>query len=68
MTRLTLDDKIAFTRREAAEVSGYSGDIIAAAVLSGDLRESRPEVNGRRLSKGVILRADLEAWLRGEPA
>lgn len=65
MTRLTLDDKLAFSRREAAEVSGYGLDTIAAAVLSGDLIESRPEVNGRKLSKGVILRSDLEAWLRG---
>lgn len=68
MTRLTIDDKISFTRYEAAEATGLTYDTISAAVRSGDLREIKPEVNGRRLRNGVILRADLEAWLRGEAA
>lgn len=68
MSRAALDDKLAFTRREAAEVTGYSVDIIQAAILSGELREVRPQVNGRRVSKGVILKVDLEAWLQAGAA
>lgn len=66
MTRLSLDDQVSFTRAQAAAVTGLTYDTISAAIRSGDLREIKPEVNGRRLRNGVILRADLEAWLRGE--
>lgn len=59
-----VDQQMAFTRKEAAEVTGYSWDVISAAVRSGDLRETYPEVNGKRLQRGVILREDLHAWLK----
>lgn len=59
------DAKVSYTRREAAQAAGVSYDTIAAACRSGDLREVKPEINGRRIRNGVILRDDLEAWLRG---
>lgn len=59
------DAKVSYTRKEAAEAAGVSYDTIAAACRSGDLREVKPEVNGRRIRNGVIMRDDLEAWLRG---
>lgn len=62
---VTQDAKVAYTRREAAEAAGVSYDTLSAAVRSGDLRETKPEINGRRIRNGVILRDDLEAWLRG---
>lgn len=63
MTALT---QLAYNRRQAAEASGFSKDVIDAAVRSGDLRETFPEVNGTRLKRGVILRHHLEQWLEGE--
>lgn len=56
-------EQIAYTRRQAAEQSGYSQKIIDAAVRAGDLVETYPEINGRRLKRGRILHADLQRWL-----
>lgn len=56
-------DQLAFTRQQAAEATGYSKDVIDAAVRSGDLRETFPSVNGRTLKRGRILRDDLSRWL-----
>ncbi|MQB00530.1 MAG: hypothetical protein GEU78_09605 [Actinobacteria bacterium] len=63
---MTALDQLAYNRRQAADASGFSKDIIDAAVRSGDLRETFPEVNGKRLKRGVILREHLEEWLTGE--
>jgi hypothetical protein len=59
-----LDEQISFTRRQAAAATGISYDDISAAVRSGDLREIHPEINGRKRQRGVILREDLESWLK----
>lgn len=64
MPKLSLDERLSFTRAEAAEATGLTYDVISAAVRSGDLVEVKPEVNGRRLRNGIIRREDLEAWLR----
>lgn len=60
-------DQLAYSRAEAARVSGYSQDSINKAVLSGELRERHPVINGRPLKRGVILRSDLQRWLEGNP-
>lgn len=65
MPRLTVDEQFSFSRAQAAEASGYPKETIDAAVRSGDLRETFPEINGRRIRRGVIMRDDLLAWLRG---
>lgn len=57
-------DQVAYTRVQAAEKCGYSRDVIDAAVRAGDLREVKPEINGRRLKRGRILHEDLVAWMR----
>lgn len=62
MTELA-PDKLAYNSRQAAEASGYSWDVIRAAISAGDLRETFPVVNGTRLKRGVIRREDLQAWL-----
>jgi len=59
-----VDEQISYTRRQAAEVTGYSYDLICAAIRSGDLREVRPEVNGRRVRDGRIMRDELIRWLK----
>jgi hypothetical protein len=60
-------DQLAYSRQEAARVSGYSQDTINKAVLAGELRERHPVINGRPMARGVILRADLQRWLEGNP-
>ncbi len=55
-------DKLAYTRREAAEALGYEITTINRAVRAGDLRETYPRVNGEPLKKGVILADELRRW------
>ncbi len=65
MATSTTTFKMAYTRAEAADAIGLSIDVINRAVRSGDLREDRPVIEGRTLSKGVILAAELERWITG---
>lgn len=58
-----IDQQISYTRRQAAEKAGYSQRIIDDAVRAGDLPETFPQVNGKRLKRGRILHRDLERWL-----
>lgn len=41
--------KLAYTRTEAAEATGLSPDTIDDAIRAGDLRATRPVINGRRI-------------------
>ncbi len=59
--------KLAYSRSEAAEATGYSEATIKRAIMAGDLRESHPQVGGHPSAKGVILSAELERWLEGMP-
>lgn len=59
-------DQLAYTTEQAAQASGHSVETIRAAIRSGDLRARKPVINGRELKRKHILRADLEAWLRGD--
>lgn len=58
--------KLAYSRAEAAEATGYSEVTIKRAIASGDLRESHPMVNGRPSTKGVIAHDELARWIGGE--
>lgn len=60
-----MTDPIAYTPKTAAEASGYSEDIIKRAIRSGDLKATRPTINGREVAKDSISRAELERWLTG---
>jgi len=53
----------AFSVETAALASGVSEDIIRRAIRAGDLQISNPKVNGKPITKNLIPRADLEAWI-----
>ena len=55
-------ERIAYTTREAAEVSGLCPDTIYRAIKRGKLRASK------HLRHKRILRSELERYLLGEPA
>jgi hypothetical protein len=55
--------KLAYSRSEAADASGYSEATIKRAIMAGDLREVHPMVGDKPTSKGVITRVELERWL-----
>ena len=54
---------VSYNYAEAAAASGYSIDIIRRAVRAGDLATVAPKVNGKPLSRPVILAAELARWL-----
>lgn len=47
----------------ASVATGASIDTIRRAVNAGDLEVHYPTVNGRAISKPLILTADLHAWV-----
>lgn len=55
-------DKVAYTVAEAAEATGVSEATIARAVRAGDIRATRPRVDGKPVAKYLIARAELERW------
>lgn len=55
--------QIAYSRRQAAETTGLSVDVIDRAIKAGDLRAVRPTVDGRKLATVLILHTELERWL-----
>lgn len=55
---------ISYNYQQAANATGYSEDIIRRAVRRGDLVMRYPKVDGRHLSKGVIPRDELVAWVQ----
>ena len=55
-------DKVAYSRREAAEALGYEVTMINRACAAGDLRETHPRINGKPAKKGVILADELRRW------
>ena len=63
---------ISYTIQTAAEATGLSVDAIRRAVNSGDLAATRPTITkdgqARKISRDVIMRADLERWLTGRAA
>lgn len=52
---------VSYTVQGAAEASGLSADVIRRAVKSGDLVAHYPT------SRPVILRDELEAWIKASP-
>ncbi|WP_062077768.1 hypothetical protein [Demequina globuliformis] len=56
---------ISYTPKTAAEATGYSEDTIKRAIRSGDLKTTRPRIEGREVAKDSIDPADLKAWLAG---
>lgn len=56
-------NKIAYTKRQAADACGLSIDTITRAINSGDLETITPAIDGRELSKVLILASELERWL-----
>lgn len=53
----------AFSYETAALATGYSQDVIRRAVRAGDIAVSRPKVDGKAVSKPVIPRDELAAWI-----
>lgn len=53
----------AYSYETASIVTGVSQDILRRAVRAGDIAVSRPEVDGRPISKPLIPRAELHAWI-----
>jgi excisionase family DNA binding protein len=56
-----LEERIAFSVKEAAEKTGYSREAVQRAILDGKLVAVRPGGRGDYR----ILREDLLDWLRG---
>lgn len=54
---------LAYDRRGAAEAAGLAFEDLLRAVHSDALTEHRPRIDGHRIGKTVILRAELERWL-----
>ena len=59
----TIAQRIAHNRRQAAEVSGLSVDVIDKAIKAGNLRAVRPKVGDRKLATILIMHTELERWL-----
>lgn len=57
-------DKLAYSREEAAVACGVSLDTVKRAITAGDLATVSPLVGGRRISRILVLREELERWLR----
>lgn len=60
-----MTEPIAYTPKTAAEATGYSEDVIKRAIRSGDLKATRPTINGREVAKDSISAAELTRWLAG---
>ena len=60
---MTATTRIAHNRRQAAEATGVSLDVIDKAIKAGNLRAVRPKVGDRKLSTVLILHTELERWL-----
>lgn len=56
------DESLAYTVEKAAEIAGVSAMTIRRAYASGALEVRYPT------TRPVIMRADLEAWLRRSPS
>jgi hypothetical protein len=56
---------LAYTVKTAAEATGYSIDVLKRAIRSGDLKATRPKIDGREVARDSIAAADLEVWLTG---
>lgn len=54
---------VAYNVKDAAEATGLSVDVIKRAIKSGDLRATRPTVDGRQITKDVIPAAELARWV-----
>ncbi|MBM9432371.1 hypothetical protein [Flaviflexus equikiangi] len=59
--------RIAFSRKEAAEAVGLSGDTLRRAIEAGDLHTYRPHIGGREINKELILATELERWVTNSP-
>jgi excisionase family DNA binding protein len=55
--------QIAYTRKQAAEQVGVSVDVIDRAIRSGDVRATRPMVDGRRISTVLVTHEELLRWV-----
>lgn len=55
---------ITVNARTAAEMTGLSVDVIKRAIRHGDLRASRPRINGRHVERDVIAVEDLTRWAK----
>ena len=58
---------LTYTWATASTATGLSVDTIRSAVRAGDLAVHYPLVNGRPISRPVILASDLHTWLAGAP-
>lgn len=56
---------LAYTPKTAAEATGLSIDVIKRAIRSGDLKATRPRIDGREVAKDSIAPVALERWLTG---
>ena len=54
---------VSYSFAGAAAATGYSSDLIRRAVSAGDLVAHYPDVDGRQITKPVILADDLRAWV-----
>lgn len=59
---------LTYTTQTAAEATGLSVRTIERAIKAGDLRATRPKVEGREITKDVILATELERWVKGAAA
>lgn len=56
---------VAYTVKTAAEATGLSERTIDRAIKSGDLKATRPKVDGRSIAKDVISASELARWIEG---
>lgn len=63
MARATETVPVSLSFDDAARDTGLSVDLIRRAVRSGDLSARYVEIDGRQITKPVILRDDLHAWI-----
>lgn len=58
--------RISYTRKQAAEATGLSTDVIDRAIREGNLATVRPAVGDRKIATILITHDDLARWIGGK--
>jgi excisionase family DNA binding protein len=56
-------ERISYTRKQAAEATGLSTDVIDRAIREGNLPTVRPAVGDRKITTVLITHAALTHWI-----
>lgn len=60
-----MSELLGYTKKTAAKALGISPDTVGKAITAGDLKASKPTIDGRTVEVLLIRREDLEEWAFG---